>query len=268
MKKWLLGMIIILGSMISLQVKADGQVSIFRLYNPNTGEHLYTANSNEWYSLAFGKGWENEGVAWFAPNEGAPVYRVYNPNTGDHHYTMNSFERDMLKTVGWRYEGISWYSDLNQQVPLYRVYNPNNFGAGSHHYTTNQYEQQQLVATGWKNEGVAWYGVAYTPRAKNETTLAYIAKLKGEYYKNGQTTPSLTIDDMYLYDRDLNTKVLITDIWQEGSELLIAWDDIYYAYCYGRVPIGSQALHYILVNDTDGPGLTIGSYSGVQYTRR
>ena len=69
---------------------------IYRLYNKNTGEHLFTSKENEYDKLG-DKGWEKEGTTFKANlaknNNSKGVYRVYNPNAkgGDHHYTK-SFE--------------------------------------------------------------------------------------------------------------------------------------------------------------------------------
>ncbi|MDO4621641.1 MAG: glucosaminidase domain-containing protein [Eubacteriales bacterium] len=130
---------------------------MFRLYNPNSGEHFYTQNYTERISLVE-KGWSYEGIGWRAPLSGDPVYRLYNPNAGDHHYTTSADERDMLTAKGWSYEGIGWYSDTNKGTALYRAYNPN-AEAGAHNYTTSKSEQNYLVSVGWKDEGLAWYGV-------------------------------------------------------------------------------------------------------------
>lgn len=132
--------------------------AMFRLYNPNSGEHFYTASAYEGNHL-INVGWSYEGVSWVAPSSSdTPVYRVYNPNAGDHHYTMSAYERDSLVRVGWQYEGIGWYSDDAQTMPLHRLYNPN-ARAGSHHYTTSAYERDSLVRAGWSSEGLAWYGL-------------------------------------------------------------------------------------------------------------
>lgn len=128
-----------------------------RLYNPNSGEHFYTANTNEKNKLTK-VGWKSEGIGWTAPNSGNAVYRLYNKNAGDHHYTMNAYEKNHLVKVGWKYEGIGWYSDTKKAVPLYRAYNPN-AKAGSHNYTVSYGEQKNLLKHGWRNEGIAWYGV-------------------------------------------------------------------------------------------------------------
>lgn len=86
-----------------------------------------------------------------------PMYRLYNPNSGEHFYTKTVSERDHLRSVGWRDEGISWYSP-NSGIPLYRLYNPN-AKAGSHHYTPITSERDNLKKAGWRYEGIAWYAV-------------------------------------------------------------------------------------------------------------
>ena len=139
----------------ALASEADA-ADMYRLYNPNSGEHFYTANLTEKNNVQRA-GWRYEGIGWNAPTSGNPVYRLYNANAGDHHYTLNANERDHLKKVGWKYEGVSWYSPGSGK-PLYRLYNPN-AKAGSHHYTLNTNERDNLKRAGWRYEGVAWYAV-------------------------------------------------------------------------------------------------------------
>jgi endoglucanase len=134
---------------------------MYRLYNPNSGEHFYTASTMERDSVV-AAGWRYEGVGWVAPAASSiPVYRLYSGT--DHHYTMSATERDWLVAQGWRYEGIGWYSDEDKTVALYREFNPNvdpsapTNNSGSHNYTTNKYEHDHLVGVGWRDEGIAWY---------------------------------------------------------------------------------------------------------------
>ncbi len=132
--------------------------TIYRLYNPNSGEHFYTLNYLEEEYLS-SIGWIYEGIGWYTPYvSNTPVYRMYNPNAGDHHYTMNYNEVTWLVSLGWNYEGISWYSDDNRSTVLYRLYNPNAY-SGAHHYTMNSVERDVLVNVGWNYEGIAWYGL-------------------------------------------------------------------------------------------------------------
>ncbi|MBO0412514.1 glycoside hydrolase family 73 protein [Enterococcus hulanensis] len=128
--------------------------AMYRLYNPNSGEHFYTASTAERDKVKKA-GWRYEGIGWQAPKSGTPVYRLYNPNAGDHHYTPNVAEKNNLVKVGWRYEGVSWYSGGSK--PLYRLYNPN-AKSGAHHYTLLQSERNNLIKQGWRNEGTGWYG--------------------------------------------------------------------------------------------------------------
>lgn len=132
----------------------NGSVEMYRLYNPNSGEHFYTSSADERNRLVE-SGWTYENVAWNAPKSGIPVYRLYNPNAGDHHYTTNAGEKKALIKAGWKDEGIGWYSSKTGK-PVYREYNPN-AKAGSHNYTTNKKENDYLISIGWKYEGIGWY---------------------------------------------------------------------------------------------------------------
>lgn len=79
------------------QASADeGSRDMYRLYNPNSGEHFYTADSNERDHLT-GVGWVYEGIGWRAPVQSSvPVYRLYNSNAGDHSRKVG----DMKVSVG------------------------------------------------------------------------------------------------------------------------------------------------------------------------
>lgn len=134
---------------INIPVVANG---VYRLYNPNSGEHFYTMNNAEAVATAIA-GWNYEGVGWLSTNSGGnPVYRLYNKNGGYHFYTMSSYERDSLIKKGWRNEGVSFHVGGNKKV--YRAYNPH---SGLHNYTMSSYEQNSIVKAGWRNEGTAWY---------------------------------------------------------------------------------------------------------------
>ena len=156
----LVALVVAVASLPAAAGAAEGvNKAMYRLYNRYTGEHFYTASSEERDSLQL-VGWSYEGIGWIAPaTSKTPVYRLYNPyvDGGDHHYTTNVGEKNTLVKAGWRDEGIGWYSDDAKTVPLYRQYNP--FAStGTHNYTANTTERDQLVSLGWRNEGVAWYG--------------------------------------------------------------------------------------------------------------
>ena len=142
----------------NLRVKLTKANPMNRLYNPNSGEHFYTADLEEKAALV-NLGWNDEGYGWVAPKEGTgtKVYRLYNPNAGDHHYTTDPKEKDTLVTYGWKDENVGWYSD--GKVAVYRQYNPYANGAGSHNYTTDKAENDYLVSLGWTPEGTAWFAL-------------------------------------------------------------------------------------------------------------
>ena len=151
-----------------VEAKPESTLVMYRLYNPNSGEHFYTASTVE-RDATIAAGWNDEGIGWTAPSESnTPVYRLYSGT--DHHYTMSIVERDHLIDVGWTLEGdnaegIAWYSDDQKRVPLYRQFNPNVDpsaplnNSGSHNYTTSLEEHEQLISIGWRGEDVGWYGV-------------------------------------------------------------------------------------------------------------
>lgn len=137
------------------------RIKMYRLYNPYTGEHFYTADKTERADLIT-CGWNPEGIGWYAPpKSNAPVYRLNNPFVygGDHHYTMSAEERDECIEAGWVSEGIGWYSDDAHGTRLLREYNPN-AATGSHNYTTSEKEHSDLIGVGWRDEGVAWFGLS------------------------------------------------------------------------------------------------------------
>lgn len=138
----------------SLTVDVYGKV--YRIYNPNSGEHLYTKNLEEIFILVR-EGWKYEGIAWYVPVKGASVIRLYNPNAGDHHYTTDISEINYLCKLGWKFEGEAFCSAENGGNAIYRRYNPNAV-AGAHLFTTSLEEADYVVSLGWRNEAVAFYG--------------------------------------------------------------------------------------------------------------
>lgn len=131
---------------------------VYRLYNPNSGEHFYTTSLEEQKHLV-SVGWNAEGLAWreSEDDDAIPVLRLYNPNAGDHHYTTDRHEYEVLATKGWRQEGEAWKAAAEKYYhPVYRLYNPN-AKAGAHHFTIDEMERDFLESAGWRNENVAFY---------------------------------------------------------------------------------------------------------------
>ncbi len=141
--------------------KIDTQ-PLYRLYNPSTREHLYTASKKEHDGL-IPWGWQSEGIAWYAPlSSNTPVYRLYNKYSSEHFYTTDAYERSVLIKNGWTDEKIGWYSDDGKGVPVYRAFHPQLPAIGCHHFTADAYEYNFITSKAggsWTPEGIAWYGV-------------------------------------------------------------------------------------------------------------
>ncbi len=160
--------------------------AMHRVYNPNSGEHFYTADMSERNNLVW-LGWKYEGIGWIAPQQGDPVYRLYNANGGEHHYTLDTSERDALIACGWKDEGVGWYSDPSHAVGLHREYNPNAF-ANNHNYTTDSDEHKYLVSIGWRDEGIGWYALNsenIEPSQLSDYDVE-LAKLNGWWQSGGE----------------------------------------------------------------------------------
>ena len=131
---------------------------VYRLYNPTTGEHFYTASVDEGNNL-IDAGWSYEGSAWIAPKESPlPVYRLIN-EAGGHIYTPDADEKRVLVESGWREEGVAFYARPQSElpnIPIYRAYCPGN---GDHIFCANATEYYSLLSVGWNSEGIRFYGL-------------------------------------------------------------------------------------------------------------
>lgn len=137
----------------------QSKIRLLRLYNPYSGEHLYTTDTSEYAHLG-SIGWHQEGTAWYAAASSShPVMRLYNPYSGDHLYTTDLAEYASLALVGWRQEGTSFYASDNGGTQVYRLFNPYET-VGTHLYTTSADEYANLASIGWRQEGTAWYALA------------------------------------------------------------------------------------------------------------
>jgi len=129
---------------------------MFRMYNPNTGEHFYTGSEEERDTLV-AAGWNYEGIAFtFPKNTGAPVHRLFQPSTGEHLYTMDEAEKDRLIAQGWNYEGVAFNSAYDTEAVQHRLHNPN-ADVGAYHFTYSLEEKQMLIDAGWEYQGIGWY---------------------------------------------------------------------------------------------------------------
>ena len=90
-----------------------GTKAVNGVYNPRSGEHIYTSDPYEVKVVTSRNGWRSEGVAFYAPTKSAkPVYRLFNPaaGLGAHFVTGDGYEKNSLASRGWKYEGVAWYA--------------------------------------------------------------------------------------------------------------------------------------------------------------
>jgi hypothetical protein len=138
-------------------------VAQYRLYSPDTKEHLYTTDANEYAVLAT-RNWLQEGTAYTMFKDGGsyggqyaiPLYRMYHPGILQHHWTTDANEVSTLAPIGiWNYEGIAGYvlpSAGTGTTPLYRL----RLNAPPLHIWTTDLNEKTVLSTqrGWEYEGV------------------------------------------------------------------------------------------------------------------
>ena len=220
----------VVGGVSTAHASASTSNAMYRVYNPNSGEHFYTKSAYE-KSVLIKTGWRYEGIGWNAPTSGSAVYRVYNPNSGEHFYTKSAYEKSVLVGRGWRYEGIGWYT-ANSGTPLYRVYNPN---SGEHFYTKDSYEKSSLVSRGWRYEGIAWYGAS---SGQTNSTNANKLQYEGYVYRfrpEDSNKPSGEVS--YLVVRKAFNTPKEASQWasEKANEYMLKWDG--YNYGWGESPM-------------------------------
>ncbi|MDO4537888.1 MAG: hypothetical protein Q4B54_06985 [Coriobacteriales bacterium] len=254
---------------------ADGGTTMWRLYNPNSGEHFYTAGVGERNNLV-SVGWIFEGVGWIAPESGQDVYRLYNPNGGDHHYTTSAGERDVLVSVGWQSEGVGWKS--GGSAPVYRQYNKN-ASSGAHNFTASKAENDALVSVGWQSEGIAWQATGtsadYDPSPINaEAHATYQAIIAASPYVewygffdlDGDRVDEMIVDE-YDYKGGSGRDMTLYGYWDRSLRTLCS----YTGYGHNEFYVYPQTLSFIEYHTGHGGEsyecmrYANGTYSNVAY---
>ena len=143
----------------------SGIVTVWRLFLPQLGEHLFTTDLNEYNMLGNG-GWSREGIAFrmfdkpglYAGAPTVPLFRLFDRSTGLHHWTADAHEASVLASQpSWDYEGP--IGDLlagpvTGAVPMYRLVLT---GTAFHLWTIDPNEHKTLQTKGWKSEGIVGY---------------------------------------------------------------------------------------------------------------
>lgn len=127
--------------------------AVFRAYNPNSGEHVFTTDLTEANSL-MDAGWKNEGIGWHETGS-TKIYRMYANN--EHVYLKANDEYAGLDIAGWKGEKVAFLASDKPGDGLYPVFRLYNKTGGHHMYTISEKERDTLVKAGWKLEGIAFY---------------------------------------------------------------------------------------------------------------
>ncbi len=132
----------------------EPDVKVYRLFDPKTGAHFYTADEAEYDSLIAGY-FVDEGIGWRMPVKSTvPIYRLFDAGrTGEHVFTGSKAEKEELEAGGWTYEGIAFYEGESKKRPVHRLINERN---GMSHYTADEDEIKALIAAGWIDERIAF----------------------------------------------------------------------------------------------------------------
>ena len=99
---------------VDFHLPGDGGQKVYRMMDPKTYYHHYTASQKEIETLK-SQGWVYEGFAFYSAKDlprALPVHRLFNLNAryGTHAYTVDDGLKNKLENQGWRYEGAGWYA--------------------------------------------------------------------------------------------------------------------------------------------------------------
>ena len=141
-----------------VEASLNEESTLYRIFNPATGEHIYTYDANEVAALtAPGGGWSLDGTVSGTAQGTEAMYRLEDlVHPGLHIYSNDQNEIDTLVAAGVaKVEGVQFMT-----VPkgpgtqdYYRLSSP----SFPHHYTADQNEINSLIASGvYTLDGYAW----------------------------------------------------------------------------------------------------------------
>jgi uncharacterized delta-60 repeat protein len=130
----------------------DGLLRMFRTYNPIANFHFFTTSQAE-FTFALAHGYRDETtsrtgftVAATQLSGSLPIHRMYNPIAGSHYYTTNDVEREILVSLGWRYErdeGFLFTLQVAGTVEVFRLWNKD---SGVHLFTESVAVRDAVLA--------------------------------------------------------------------------------------------------------------------------
>ncbi len=201
---YFLGMML-LWMILPASVHAESTKDLYCLFNPASGEYLYTVDEKE--KAALEGTWYLEGVVCKMPSvSSTATYRLYNPVTGLHLYTADDKEITKLTGEGWTKEGVAYYVDDNKTAPVYRLFDPK---TGEHAFGSDA-TAAKMEQNGWMREGVAFYAtwansdLTYTGKKSSASTKTKTAKATGKWYEGFQKGVWYDADFYFFYIVDVD----------------------------------------------------------------
>lgn len=142
---------VIAPSRAPFEVALEG--TVYRLYNPADGDHIYTVNADEAKGL-YDAGWDLEtSPGMTSGKDGVPIYRLTNDASREHMFTADKREKNKLSKNGWTVDngGEPVFYGAESGRAMYRLFNPNATSAvQSHHFTLDKNEIKTLTKNhGW-----------------------------------------------------------------------------------------------------------------------
>ncbi|MCR5032732.1 MAG: hypothetical protein K6A92_07710 [Lachnospiraceae bacterium] len=205
---------------------AEGGKDLYCLFNPATGEYLYTVDEKEKASLE--GAWYLEGVVCKMPSvSSTATYRLYNPVSGLHLYTADEAEISKLTGEGWTREGVAYYVDDNKTAPVYRLFDPK---TGEHAFGSDT-TAAKMEQNGWTREGVAFYAtwanneLTYTGKKSGKTAAKATVKATGKWYDGFQKGIWYDAGDHFFYicdvdDYETNKKIVFSPEAEAYTEII------------------------------------------------
>ena len=132
------------------------ETTLYRIFNPATGEHIYTYDANEVANATQNLGWSLDGTVSGTTAGTKPVYRLMDLIHGVHIYSTDDNEVQTLVAAGVaQLEGVQFYTvpQAEGTDDYYRLSSPD----FPHHYTNDWNEINSLVESGvYTLDGYAW----------------------------------------------------------------------------------------------------------------
>ena len=222
-----------------------GVEPVYRLYNPNSGEHLFTTDVLERDSLVKDK-WDNEGAKWNAPSVSSEgIYRLYNPSTGEHLYTSDGLEiAHLVNDENWEEDfngNPAFYAaddDLDPDaITINRFFNPAGTGVSAHIFSVDPAEIADLVSKGYEKEnGFGGYPLDYEPE---EPVEELTVSINNPTPKVGDTIRVLIYDEE---GNEINPEDVDAEIqWYADSIEITGADEAEYDVLVGDVGVKLSA---------------------------